>query len=295
MADDTNRNPEDVNNVPIIYHDPFDAVRADLGAENIFISNNGILMAHYRVFPCVIGQKDFDGVRRSFDHAYENQGCPLNCENGLAYELAGYVYGIFVQNSKNLSKQFPGGWTNNGQAVITLNRHYKGEPNKPCYVSEYDKLVPCECPEDFFAENWHKVQHSPTGNDRLQFPAFKVQILVDSDGKKYTQDVDFTIQDGQVAWGQNRPGSDQQGRPKIYSIRYTYRPYYYVKTVIHEQRLKAEIDPYTQEVKMKGGPTQCVLEQAHIFLNNRFNDKQKDSQPQSGTGGNEGPSDGIRG
>lgn len=294
MSDQSDNKPGDRNDVPVIYQDPFDAVRADLSAENVFIANNGILFAHYKVFPCVIGQKDFDGVRRSFDHAYENQGCPIQCERGLAYQFVGHVRGIFVNNSKNLSKQFPGGWVPNGQAAVTLN-HFYVNTSDAVYVSEYDKLVPCECPDTFWAENWQKVQHSPTGTDRLQFPAFKVPILVDSDGKKYTQDIDFTVEDGQIKWGQNRPGNDQQGRPKIYSIRYTYRPYYYVKTVLHEQRLKAEIDPYTQEVRMRGGPTQCVLEQAHIFLNNLYNDQQKDSQQQSGTGGNTGPSDGIRG
>ena len=293
MSDQSNRKPEDTTNIPIKYDDPFNAVRADLPSENEFIAQNGILFAHWKAMPCVIGQVDFDGIRRSHDHAYENKGCPMNCENGFTYFLAGYIYGIFVQNSKSLSKQFPGGWIPAGQAVVTLNRFYK-DTKDTAYFSEYDKLKPCECPFEFYSENWQKVQHSPTGTDRLMFPAFKVQMLYDSDGKKYSQDIDFTIENGMIKWGTNRPGFTQDGRPKIYSVRYTYQPYYYIKTVLHEQRFKAEIDPFTQEAKMKGGPTQCVLEQDYVFLQNKYNDNQNDSQQQSGTGGNEGPSDGIR-
>jgi hypothetical protein len=292
MSDSSDRKPEDRVDIPIQYHDPFEAVRTSLDAEGSFISNNGVLFAHWKAMPCVIGQKDLDGIRKSFDHAYENAGCPMKCENGFSYEFSGYVYGIFVSNSKNSAKM-PGGFVPNGQAYVTLNRYYKNTETS-AYFSEYDKLIPHECPEDFKAENFQKFQHNPSGVDRLQFPAHKVQFLHDSDGKRYTQDVDFTVVDGQIKWGDNRPGFDNQGKPKICSVRYTYQPYYYVKYVLHEQRLKVQVDPYTQEGKVKTGPTQCLVEQDFVFLDSRFKDNQKDSQLESGKGGNSGPEYGPR-
>jgi len=288
MSDQSNRLPADATNIPINYNDPADMVRADLPGENLFISNNGILFAHWKAMPCVIGQDEFDNIRRSHDHAYEGKPTAApQCENGYIYEFAGYIYGIFVQNSKNMTR-WPGGFMPAGTAYITFNHLYR-DTTSSAYFSEFDKLIPCETPDDFYAEHSQKVQHSPVGVDRLQFPAHKVTSLIDSDGKRYTQDIDFTVENGMVKWGENRPGFSTGGKPKVYSIRYTYRPYYYVKHVLHEQRLKAEIDIYTQEVKMRGGPTQVMVEQDHVFLQNKFQDNAKDSQIQSGSGGNTGP------
>jgi hypothetical protein len=286
QRDDSDRKPSDRQDVQTDYGSPQDMVRDDLPGEGLFISNNGILFKHWKAVPCVLGKTDYDSLRQSHDHAYENQGSPVVCENGFTYFCAGEVYGIFVNNSKDISR-WHGGWVDYGQAYITLNRHYKGT-KEAAYFGKYDKLVPINCPSDFFAEHNEEIPTNPTGNDRLQFPATKVVYMSDSDGKRYQPGVDFEVKGCQIHWLRNRPGNGPTGNPKILSVRYQYQPYWYVRHVIHEQRLRAQIDEF-QDVKIVGGPSQVLVEQDFVFLANMFKDNAVNSQVQSGQGSNTGP------
>src|ERR1700677_897643 len=93
VEDESTNNPSDAQNVPIQYGDPMETVRADLPADNLFISNNGVLWMHYKAMPCPIGKTDFDSLRHSHDHAYQNKGAPVFCENGFMYIPVNKVYG----------------------------------------------------------------------------------------------------------------------------------------------------------------------------------------------------------
>ena len=287
VTDESDNGPADRIDVPIDYGTPQEFVRADLPADNLFIAQNGILWMHYKAMPCVLGKTDFDNLRHSHDHAYQNKGSPVFCENGMMYVPVDKVFGVFVNNAKDVAR-WPGGWIPNGTAQVTFNRYYK-ETSEPAYFSKYDKLVPVICPDDFFAEHSQELVTNPTGSDTLQFEPKKVLYIFDSNGNQYAPGADFTIEGCKIVWGANRPGLGPTGKPMILSIRYRYQPSYYVKYVVHEQRLKAEIDLYSQEVKMKGGPTQCVVEQDYVFLENRFKDNAPNSQPTSGQGGNTSP------
>lgn len=288
QKDPSDRKPADEQDAPINYDSPQDMVRADLTGENLFVANNSILWAHWKAVPCVLGQTNMEGLRRSHDHAFENQGSSVICENSFTYFKAGEVYGIFTNNSKDTSR-WVGGWVPNGQAYITFDRYYKGTKDA-VYLSKYDKIVPMICPDDFFAEHSQKLVNNPLGVDKLQFPVHKVIYLSDSAGKRYSQGIDFDVEGCMIKWrAQTRPGLDETSKPRILSVRFRYQPYYYVKYVMHEQRLKAEFDPYLQEIKMKGGPSQCLVEQDYIFQTNEFKDNALNSQVTSGQGGNTSP------
>ena len=106
----------------------------------------------------------------------------------------------------------------------------------------------------------------------MQFPAEAVRILIDSDRKLYSQGVDFELSNGQIKWNESKaPGYNKlTGKGKVCSIRYTYRPYMYVKMVIHDIRVRPEIaDINTGETKITASGMLCQLQRDFIFLDKR--------------------------
>lgn len=254
-------------NIPINYDTPWGAVRADSTAENSFIANMGILFAHYRAVPCPLGALEVGDIRHSHDHGPNSK---IDCENGFIYTYAGDVWGIFQSNNKKYDF-IPPGYYGNSVAIVTFNRYYR-DSDKTAAMAEFDKLVPLESPKEFFGVSFQKIQHNPTGIDRTQFKVCSVEDLIDSDGRLYANGKDFIVnQHGNIEWinGGERPGIDNRtDKGKIYAVRYRYKPYFYVKAMLHELRVKPSMDTLTGDITTKSGPTQCAVQVDFIFLAN---------------------------
>jgi hypothetical protein len=265
-------NPKNNQYLPQVYPDPFQSVTMNPDAINNFIDGLGIRFMHFQAIPDPLFKRSEDSPRHSFNqedsYMFEKTNVYTR-ENGFLYFPKAVVVGIFMSNSKNLQSS-SAGLHNFSTASISFNRYYEGT-TEVVEISEYDKLIPCENGVEFFTTSWQSLDHNPTGTDRLQYPAIAVRILIDSSGKTYKQDVDFTLQEGQIKWtGSNRPGYDKDtGRGRVCSVRYIYRPYYYVREVGHDIRIRPSIDQDTGIVSSKGSGPMCSIQREYVFVNSR--------------------------
>ena len=213
---------------------PNESVQFDAEAFDEFVKTHGVQFVLHKAMRCPIGMIDADDVRRPHPHH-------ANCVGGFLLMKAGYVTCAFVSNTRE-SHFMDAGRIDGSNVVVTLPRFYdksdcQCSDDKRVEVSVYDRLYFAD--ESMTVPTWQTVDAHVTGVDRLLFPVVNVEFLVDSNGKSYVQDQDFIIQNGQIVWTtNNRPGIDPKNQKGVtYSVRYHYRPYYYVKQVLHEIRL----------------------------------------------------------
>lgn len=260
--------------IPEQYNSPFESVKSDGSVEGSFINNTGIRYHHYMCVQDPLYKVSSGDLRHSFDAEENYQFADddrFHRENGFIYFKAGIIHGIFMNGSKNLKYLGAAGLYTDAGATVSLNRYYL-DTGKKIEMSENDKLVPCELPTEFYTTITHSFDHNPTGIDRMQFKVFNISHLIDSAGRIYVQDVDFTVNCGYIEWvqGGNRPGIDPtSGKGRVCGVRYTYRPFYYVKLVIHDIRIKPEIDPESGEISAKAGPVLVQLVADWVYLQNR--------------------------
>lgn len=212
------------------------------------IRDQGVRLVHYRAMRCPVGMVDVDDVlRRPHEHH-------ADCSNGFLYTRAGTVSVGFMGNSRE-ARYVDWGRLEGSTAQIVIATHYDavGDAPAPCCGSDQEEvdcgpLVPVEMcqfdrlyldEESVTVVNWQLFEANASGTDRLQFPAVRVVDLVDSSGKRYAQGADFDVVRGQIVWAPGRsPGLDPRTqRGQVCSVRYAYRPFWYVERMVHEVRV----------------------------------------------------------
>jgi len=220
-----------------------------------FIEAQGIHFVHYRCMPAPIGLIDKWAVRRP-------DGSSADAKNGMIYTRAGCFKGLFVGNSKNV--KMSEGILDAGVASLTPGLRYEDHPEEEIYLTPMDRLFLKE--EKILVVKHEHVQFNPTGIDRPKYPAEKIQDIVDSNGIRYTTN-DYTLVDGCIKWGDKNPGLQNDGQGIIYSIRYLYRPYWYVDRLVHDIRVSQAEDPYTFERGVVSLPKLAIIKREYIFEN----------------------------
>lgn len=185
------------------------------------------------------------------------------CSNGFIYKCQGRIRAAFVGNSGNPNFQ-PYGIERDAVAYMTVPRFYDQPHGKPVIIGHYYRiyLADCETP----VVNSERIEHNATNIDRPSFPIMDVLALMDSHGKEYRSGVDFDIVGGDIHWRQGRdPGFQTDlNRGEIFSIEYTYKPFYYVKHIPHETRVTRVLHPITGEEQLVRAPYQLVLEREWV-------------------------------
>lgn len=234
---------------------PNAAVSFDVDAFDELLGSQGVTFVHFRAMRCPVGMIDQFDVRRPHeDHA--------GCSNGFLYTKAGVITASFLGNGKQTNVTEVGAM--DGSTVnVTMPRFYDGT-EIPVYVAPFDRLYLAE--ENIVVVNWQLFQADATGRDKLNFPAVTVQDLIDAQGRRYDYG-DFEIREGRIAWQSgNRPGLDPEtGKGLVCSVRYTYRPYWYVKNLIHEVRVSQAENPYTGVREVTRMPQAITLQREYIF------------------------------
>lgn len=265
----------DGNNFPIDFP-PF-TTTFTVDAFDDFIRSQSLLFIHYRATRCPIGLIDKDDQRRPHEH-HEN------CSNGFIYTLAGEINAAFANNNKK-DTLMDIGRMNGSSAVIVLPRFYEksslSESDRPILVAPFDRLY---LKEDVIeVVHWQLNQYHVTGNDRLHFPVKTVIDLIDSRGNRYIQG-DFSVGQGNIVWGDTNPGIDPEtNKGRVYSIRYTYRPFFYIKELLHEVRLSQVEDEFSGERKVVRMPQSALIQREYAFQNEQ-NDPDAPESPRQQPG-----------
>ncbi len=203
--------------------------RFDLDGFDAAIADKSLKLIHYRSMRCPGGLDSAKDVRRSHeDH--------LGCSNGFLFREAGRCTALFTGNSVQQRQGEPGVLAASS-ASMTLPRFYT-DTQKQVRAAQFDRFF---LPDDaILVETWEVFDHSLSGVDRMKYPVAEVVDLVSASGKFY-QLGDFSIVDGKLMWqGNNQPGGGPSGRGEVCSVRYLYRPYWYVDSMHHDLRIATE-------------------------------------------------------
>lgn len=250
---------------------PAVAIDFDVEAFDSAIRSQGVKLVHYKALRCPVGMTDLGDNRRPHeDHS--------GCSNGFLYKKAGHVTGLLIGNGNDPQLRDIG-FIDGASFTSTFPRHYDDtcEPSKAFYMAPYDRFYLDE--EAITVPTWQLVKANESGLDKLAFPAVDVEELVDARGDSYEEGRDFRICEGQILWLPNgrRPMTDlETGRGSIFSIRYHYRPFWYVARLLHEIRVTQVGNPMTNERKLVRMQQQCLLHREFLFLNESNDDMARD-------------------
>lgn len=222
------------------------------------ITGHGVPFVHWRAMRCPVGLKGKHDARRTDE-------CHMGCSNGFIYTKAGDLLCAPSGNNAKMAQYDPGLLT--GASIsITPPRYYadpEGSPQRLVQLLQFDRLFLND--EAITVPTWETFEAHQTGVDRLRFPVVEVVDLMDNQGKRYILG-DFSVSDGKIAWGQNRPGEDPDtGKGRVCSVRYTYRPYWYVSQLVHEVRVATVDDPLTGQLVTARMPQSAILQREYLF------------------------------
>lgn len=251
----------------VINYDPI-SINFPIEAFDNDANDQGVGLVHYKAVPCAGSDAD-RGSMRSTHREHD-------CENGFYYKLGGKFKGVLSNNpSSKIVK--PEGILDTSICYIILPRFY-ADTQQQMYFATYDKIDFAVQDSSIWVPYWEKITHSQVGTDRARFPIAQIEYIIGPAGKQYTENVDFKIQNGVIVWiSQNRPGFNQMsGEGVPYSVRYLYKPSFFVNKIIHQIRLLNTFDPSTGEKKEIRFPSllECVRE---VEFENISNSTQYDS------------------
>lgn len=205
---------------------------------NEMIKNRGILFTHSKAIPC-------PNVQDVESMIHVNHCTHPDCWNGMLYVQPKKAWGYF--NNDQLNKLFEvQGEYNENIAVITMSAVY--EDGEECDLAPFDWLVA----DEYSKRVYELVESSPSGIDRLKYPALEVHTLR-THNREFIKDVDFTIDQGRIRWiSNNRPSYNQSlNRGEVYTIGYYIRPSYYVHHVMKEVRASQLLESTGEKIAIR--------------------------------------------
>jgi hypothetical protein len=241
------------------------SVLFDLGALDRAISTHGAKMIHWAAVPCPVGKSDPMSVRRPHaDHS--------GCSNGFLYIKMGTVHALFI-NSGNKLDQYETGTIDGTTVTVTMPTTYDDSDNE-VQALPFDRFFLDE--ENLTVPHTELFESSITGHDRLHYPIVKVITLIDNKGVVYCPD-DYKIEDGQLVWTSRNPGYDTIiNKGAVCSIRYLFRPFFYVDRISHQTR-SITVDTGLECKKVRG-PQELTLIREKVFEKEEKDDQAPNSQ-----------------
>lgn len=224
----------------------------DEDAFDVLIRSQGAKLVHWRAMPCPVGLSDRYDVRRTtHDHS--------GCSNGHIYTRAGEVTCLFTNNGNKMD-QHDTGLMSGGTATVTAPFNYDDSDVKVVDVIPFDRFYLVE--DSILVPHTQRVEHHVTMHDRLDFPVVEVVDIIDSQNIRHGSD-EYDIVNGQIVWKKSLGYDLVADRGTIYSIRFMYRPYWYVKNLQHQVRV-AQIETPDGRVA-KRWPQQWTMVREYIF------------------------------
>jgi hypothetical protein len=250
MADKVDGVPASVSTMEF----PSQAVTFDIDAFDELIRTQGIMFIHWRSTRCPVGMVDQYDMRKPHeDHS--------GCSNGFLYTEAGEVTCLFTGNS-NVRESSPSGYMDQATVQLTLPRFYdrksEAESLEPIDIAQFDRLY---LPNpSITVTHWQLFTSHISGTEKLSFPVVKVKDLIDNQGKRYYPEHDFNVVAGQIVWGDKHPEFGA-----VCSVRYTYRPYWYVARLLHEIRVSQAENEITGVRETQRLPQAVILNREYVF------------------------------
>lgn len=222
----------------IITEIPPHQISFDVEAFDFALRSQGVKLVHYSAIRCPVGMTNLDDNQRPHpDHE--------GCTNGFLYTKVAPITALFVNNSKH-KQAHEMGFFDGSTIQVTFPRFYD-ETEDRAYIAPFDRFYLAE--ESITVPTWQLFLHHESGIDRLKYPIVDVDQIVDYTGIRYYPQQDFRVtKEGRLEWFSRRPSPQLDVGPgmgngfgtdrgAVCSIRYTYRPYWYVGNLLHEIRV----------------------------------------------------------
>ena len=244
MAD---KKPEGLQAETIPFGTPFIQESFDLDRLEAFSTGLGTTFYHWKATPSPIGLNDRGDYRRN--------DTDVMTSNGYIYHLAGRFTAVLTGNQKDQRRPAEGAVIDASQGNLVMPRFYdhyhspavgdcscaREAKEKRIYLTPGDRLY-CDPTANDLVVNKELMTFS---YDSLGIPMFPIRVMdgpvIDSRGIEYKENIDFNIDNfGNIAWieGRPNPGIDPNtGAGRTYSIRYLYRAFYYVTSLLREVRI----------------------------------------------------------
>ena len=260
------------------------AVSWNVEALDSLVGNLGIEFDHFVAIPNVLGQTD----KGDYRHV---KGGDFESSNGFIYKKVGSFTGVTINNSK-YTKPMQGGLFDFSQAHLVMPRRYNKGKKFACgeriFMAPGDRIVYKDKKLNTEVVHYEKIHANRTGPDRLQYPAKKVEFIIDNANIEYKEGKDFKLDDqGRVDWiSQNRPGIDKDtGKGRLYTIRYRYSAFFYVKDLLHEVRMTQQTDPATLERSFERCPYSVLIQREYMFFNQQVDPNSSEGKKEEREGG----------
>jgi hypothetical protein len=190
------------------------------------------------------------------------------CDNGYIFYGQDEIFGIMEQNKLERFWEIQGLW-DAGAAVATFISYLDGPNGEQSQGKMVDFMVGDKLVCLDYTFRWTElVENSPTGIDRLRYPAITVEFLRDA-WTIYCRGVDFEITpDGMISWlstGKRPAYQTARSRGGIYTIVYTAHPVFFVEQIIHEIRATKGEDRVTGNVQAIRLPQQLLIRRDFMF------------------------------
>jgi hypothetical protein len=254
---------------------PEEVVDFDQDAFDNLVKRVGVPLIHYKAIRSPVGMVSRDDIRKP------NGDSTSTNSNGFIYKRAGVITGLFT-NVNNSNRMADLAEMDGSTVEVTLPRFYDDSPETSVRAVRYDRMYLHD--PRITVTDWQIFTAHETGYDRLTYPVVDVELLVDSFGEEYDSKNDFVIWNGQIKWTGKRPPANT-----VCSVRYQYRPYWYVSRLIHEVRVtnKENVLGERETIRM---PIRVTLQREYVFENDTNNpeapqDSRQVKQPQIGSFG----------
>lgn len=245
---------------------PFVQESFDLDRLDNFVTGLGVEFLHYKGIPSPIGQKDRGDYRRS-------DGVDTITSNGMIYKCAGRFTATMTDNTRD-RKRGEAGILDPSESRLVMPRFYNDKgiaDGKRIYLAPGDRIYVANPNVDVWVSNPQKIDYVPNMDNIPMFPIVSLELpIIDSRNIEYTEGVDYCItQDGNIRWlaGGKNPGIDPDtGKGRVYSIRYLYRAYWYITTLLKEVRI-TNVTGFNGERTPQRMPYHCIAQREFMFHN----------------------------
>lgn len=217
----------------------------DLNRLDLFVESLGTTFVHWAATPSPIGLNDKGDYRR-------NDQVDVMTSNGYIYNLAGRFTAVLTSNNKDQKRPGEGGLLDSAQGNLVLPRFYDVQSSdcdcvepmagQRIYLTPGDRLYHADKQADDLVVNKELMSFNYDAQNVPMYPIKRMLApIIDSRGITYRENIDFSINErGNIVWldGGNNPGIDPDtGSGRTYGIRYLYRAFYYVTSILREVRI----------------------------------------------------------
>lgn len=217
------------------------------------LNNRGIRFIHKMAAPC-------PNMKSLLDNNHDPE-CPFCDQSQILYVQEKEIWGTLSGNTLEKLYEIQGVWEV-GTAVITFPTEYKDGVQADFNV--FDQLV---CP-DFQVRLSDLKEYDGRPTMSTKYPiirAVDITSIFNGAIKKYIQDVDFTIVNGNISWiaGHEPSYNDIEEIGEVLSITYVANPVYNVLQTLHELRVTQEL--VNGQKVAKRLPQQVLVKRDFLF------------------------------